>query len=222
MSKSQIFLAALPLVLLASRSGGSATALAFKEERLVIEYTATAGEAALVMSAESESPLGYVELRDPLERNALRLQAGQGRDLSLSGFVVESRESTLEKLLASYPEGRYDFAGRTVSGRAIFGGATFEHAVPRPVRILWPLDGAEQVATQGLVVAWEADPSASGFHVILEQGESDGLSVQLPAGTDSLEIPSGVLAQSTETLLEIAAIGTNGNRTLVEIQFTTR
>ncbi len=198
------------------------TPLRFKEERLVIEYTASADEAALVMSAESEVPLGRVELSDPRGRIALRLQAGDGRDLSLSGFQVESRESTLDELLATYPPGRYGFGGRTAEGKVILGAAALQHDLPRPAQILWPVEGATDVPTEGLIVSWEGDPSAVGFHVILEQGENDGIAIQVPPGTDSLAISGGILESGTETQLEIATISASGNRTLYEVQFTTR
>lgn len=198
------------------------TSVRFKEERLVIEYTASAGEAALVMSAESEVPLGRVALSDPRGGIALRLQAGTGRNLSLSGFKVESRESTLDELLAAYPPGRYGFGGCTAQGDAIFGSANLVHDLPRPARILWPVEGATDVSTEDLVVRWEGDPSATGFHVILEQGDNDGIAIQVPPGTDSLAIPGGILESGTETLLEIATIAAGGNRTLFEVKFTTR
>lgn len=222
MDKTQVTLAATSIALLLGSSGTDGATRHFKEERLVIEYTVTAGEAALVMSAESEVPLGMVELRDPLGRSALRLQAGDSRDLSLSGFAVESRESTLGELLETYPEGRYSLFGRTVAGNTITGGATIVHALPQPAHVLWPLDGARAVPTENLTVSWEGDASASGFHVILEQGDNDGISVRVPSGSSSLEVPNGVLEAGTETMLEIGTIGPNGNRTLVEVTFTTR
>jgi hypothetical protein len=222
MLKIQMTLVASSLALFVAPSSDNGVTRQFKEESLVIEYTSAAGEAALLMSAESETPLGMVELRDPFGKPALRLQAGNGRNLSLSGFGVESRESQLAELLAAYPEGQYAFSGRALAGHAIVGAATLSHELPRPATVLWPLDGARDVPGEGLTVSWEGDPQAAGFHVILEQGEDDGISIQVPAGSSSLEIPDGVLEQGVETLLEIGTIGPNGNRTLVEVSFTTR
>ena len=56
----------------------------------------------------------------------------------------------------------------------------------------------------------------------MEQGETDGVNIQVPKGKSTLRIPPGILAPGTETQLEIAAVGANGNKTLVEIPFTTR
>lgn len=222
MLKFQTTLAATSLALLFVSAGETTATRQFKEEKLVIEYTVTAQEAALVMSAESEVPLSLVELRDPLGRPAMRLQVGNGLDLSLSGFDVESRESTIDELLSAYPEGHYTFGGRTIAGHVIVGGATLSHALPEAPRILWPLQGAQSVPAEDLTVRWAGDAGAVGFHVILEQGENDGISIRVPEESNSLEIPNGILAPGTETWLEIAAIGENGNRTLVEVQFTTR
>jgi hypothetical protein len=62
----------------------------------------------------------------------------------------------------------------------------------------------------------------AAYRVQLEQGESDGLAVNLPPEQDSFRVPDGFLARGTETQLEIAAIGPNGNHTVVEIAFTTQ
>ena len=89
-------------------------------------------------------------------------------------------------------------------------------------RITWPVNGSAGVPTSGLTVNWQAEAATTGFHVILEQNENDGLSVFLPADARSLQIPDGVLAKGTRTLLEIATLAENGNRTVVEVRFETR
>jgi hypothetical protein len=98
----------------------------------------------------------------------------------------------------------------------------FSHALPAPALIHYPRAGAVDVPASKLLVSWTPDRSASRYRVSLEQGENDGLTVELPAGSHSFQVPDGVLARNTETQLEIAAIGRNGNRTLVEVPFTTR
>ena len=192
-----------------------------KEERMVLELTATSGEATLIVEAESEGGLERVEVRSPRGESLLRLRSAEGRDVALQGFVIETRETSVESILSTFPEGRYDLRAWTTDGDSVRGAARFAHALPRAPEVLYPYDEAVNVPTN-LTVGWKPDPEAVRYQVILEQNENDGLTVNLPAGSDAFHVPPGVLAPGTESLLEVGAIGANGNRTLVEVRFTTR
>lgn len=196
--------------------------LQLKEERLTVEYTHTLNEAALVMAAETEAQLAEVELRGPGGLAVLKLRSASGPGLALSGFVIESRESDTHSLFDTYPEGMYSFRGRTVQGQPIEGRARLKHSLPRAPFIQYPSEGELEVPHQGLTLSWLADPEAVAYRVVLEQNENDGLTVDLHAGVQSLLVPDGVLQANTDTLMEVAAIGRNGNRTVTEIQFRTR
>ncbi len=192
-----------------------------KEERMILEYSATNHEAAVLVEAESEESLENIEVRDLQGTLLFDLRAEAGLDLALSGFSVESKEFSSTAIFDNYPAGTYELRARTVDGRQARGQAVFSHALPRAPIILYPAEGAHGVPTD-LRVRWTSVPEAVGYQVSLEQGESDGLAVQLSAGRNNLEIPDGVLAPGTETHVEVGAIGANGNRTLVEAVFTTR
>lgn len=197
-------------------------ALHFKEERLAIEYTATAGEASIVVEAESEEQVQSVDVHDPDGTPVFRLRAGYKPSLALSGFVIETRESDLKVLLESYPEGTYAMRGFSVGGQELAGSAMLSHELLAAPVVTYPVEGAVDVPLGNFVVRWNTDARAEGYRVSLEQGENDGLIVQLPAGSGSFVVPGGLLEASTDTQLEIAAIASNGNSTLVEIEFTTR
>lgn len=191
-----------------------------KEEKIVIELTTGVDEAVVIVEAEAEVGLERVDVYEPSGAALLGLDASRTGGRALQGFVVETRESDLSTLLQQYPEGVYELRARTVDGAVLSGSARLDHALPpRPV-LLYPFEGAVDVP-RNLTVLWLADPSAAGFHVVLEQGENDGLSVFLPPGTSSFTVPSGVLAPATDTLVEVAVIAANGNRTLTEVEFTT-
>lgn len=192
-----------------------------KEESVRLEYTATAPEAVLVFSAESETSLEKLEVRDPFGATVLRLAGSPADALSISGFVIETREMPLAELLATYAEGEYRLAARTEDGRPAFGRAELSLALPRPARVIHPAEGATDVPVD-LLVEWAPDPTVSEYYVGLEQDENDGLTASLPPGSSSFQVPAGVLRPGTESHLEIGTVNEQGNSTLVEIGFTTR
>lgn len=220
MDKSTIAVAALALTLGQQRSEGPF--LQLKEEQITVEYTPAANEAVLIVEAESETGLGRVEVRNPGGKLIIELRAGKEQDhVGVQGFNIETRESTPAALLAKYAAGVYDMRARTVDGRMALGSAVLSHELlPEPV-VIYPEAGAVDVPTN-LTAGWIPDASAAGYVVTLEQGESDGLAVMLPPGSSSFEVPAGVLAPGTPTHIEVGAIAPSGNRTLVEVSFTTR
>ena len=194
--------------------------LLLKEEAMVIEYSPGKGEAVLIMEAESEEPLDKIEIQNPNDRPILKLRGAQSS--SWSGYVIETREMKLSSLLQMYHEGDYEIRAITASGRPAFGSAEVWHYLLAEPEITYPEEGAVGVPTKNLVVTWKPDPEASGYRVIVEQDENDGLVVQLPRQTSSFPVPDGLLAPGKETQVEVAAIGSNGNITLAEIHFETQ
>ncbi|MFN0244522.1 MAG: hypothetical protein ACKVWV_16660 [Planctomycetota bacterium] len=200
----------------------SESAIAFKDEAMVFEYVPATGEAVLVMSAESDASLSSVDIRGPHGASIMKLRCEGGRQLALSGYKVESEESDLAQLFDAYPEGVYRIRARAVDGRSVKGEAMLSYTLPLAAAMVYPLEGATDVPTSGLVIRWNADASAAAYQVSLEQDDNDGLTVQLPAGKQFFEVPDGFLASNTKTKIEIAVIGVNGNRTLVEVACATQ
>jgi hypothetical protein len=178
------------------------------------------GEAVIRIEAESEEQLERVDVRDPDGRLFLALDSSQASRRGLSGLVMELRETSLAEILASYSEGEYDFRATTVDGSVAVGKARLSFDLPATPRIVYPPAGA-LVPANGLTVMWLSDLNAIGYRLQLEQGENDGLAVNLPPGRNSFRVPDDFLPRGTEFQLELSAIGTNGNRTIVEVPFTT-
>ena len=221
MYKSSIALTVFALTAFAARQQQDAHELRLKAEKMILEYSATQHTAAVRVEAESEQGLTQVEIRGPSGARVLEMKAGTGHALALSGFKLESQEFRSSMLLANYPAGRYMLSAETTDGREAWGSAVLSHALPRAPVVLHPRANAQGVPTN-LVCNWVPVPEAKGYTIDFEQDENDGLSVKLPAGTEYFQVPRGVLAGGTPTHLELAAIGANGNRTLVEVSFTTR
>jgi hypothetical protein len=215
----KLVIAAVTLGALGWQPRAQQPVLLLKEEAMVIEYTPGRNEAVLIMEAESEEPLDKIEIVNTKRRPILKLRGAQSA--SLSGYVIETREMSVSALLQMYHPGRYDIRAITSSGRPAFGGAELSHYLLPEPQVTYPLEGDVGVPTAGLVVTWNVDPEVSAYRVILEQDENDGLIVQLPRQSGSFAVPDGVLRPGTSTQLEIAAIASNGNITVVEIVFET-
>ncbi len=195
---------------------------ALKEERMILEYNATLDEAVLRVEAESEEVLDHVQVIKPGGERLFALQTSSSSQRGLSSFKIELQEGSLDSILAANVEGAYQIRGQTVHGRLAHGSAELSLALPAAPRLVYPYSGAVNVPTSRLVVRWVPERGVSGYRIQLEQGENDGLVIQLPPGQDSMQVPDGFLMRGTETQLEIAAIGPNGNRTVAEVVFTTR
>jgi hypothetical protein len=221
MFKTTIALSLLALTAIAWQQQNPRFSRPLKEEKMILEHNVTLGEAVVRVEAESEEELDRVQILKPDGERLLVLEAPNGTVRGLSGFKLELQEASLATILATYTEGTYDIRARMAGGKVAQGRAVLSFDLPPAPRLVYPFEGA-LVPTSGLVVRWLADRSAAGYRIQLEQGETDGLAIQLPPGRNSLVIPDGFLASGVETQLEIAALGANGNRTVAEVHFTTR
>lgn len=187
---------------------------------LIIE-SVVGGEAVLKIEAESEEQLENVRVRAPDGRGFLELARGGADQRGVSGLIMELREGSLADLREHHPEGEYEIRADRVDGSIAVGRARLSFELPQAPRLLYPRPNAI-VPRRGLTVLWNSDPEAVGYRLQLEQNETDGLVANLPPGRSSFRVPDGVLTAGVETHLELAAIGANGNRTMVELIFTAR
>jgi hypothetical protein len=222
MKKTTLFLALVTLAAFGWTPPPSGPTRGLKEEKMVIEYTVTENEAVVRIKAETEHSLDQVELRSPDGRPMLEMRASAGRRLPLSGFELETREVLLSELLELYPEGLYDIRGLTVVADPVRGNAYLSPALLRPPFMVYPRTGDVDVPIDDMIVRWRGEPRAAAYEVVLEQDDNDGLTVTLDGRAREFRVPAGILRSGVETFVEIVAIAPNGNRTAVEVVFTTR
>ena len=172
------------------------------------------------IAAESEEDLEHVRIFRPDGRELIELATRNGGG-GLAGLEVELREPDIARLLENFTGGCYDIQAATVDGRLARGQANLSLDLPAAPRVVHPRPG-ELVPASNLTVYWLPDPSAAVYELQLEQGEDDGLRVRLPPQRRSFEVPHEFLVPGTPTILEVTAIGSNGNRTVTEVAFTTR
>jgi len=221
MHEANLTVAAVALAAITAPQAHDAPLFRLQEERISIEYNVTRAEAVIAMEAEAEVALRGLEIRAPDGELLFTLSAAAAAGPGFKEFRLGSAEigpTSFAKMLA---EGVYELRGRTAGGQLVLGEALLSHGLLRPPVVLYPVEGARDVPTD-LVVSWVPEAGVAGYHVVLEQGENDGLSLDLPGGASSFQVPPGILAHGTESHVEVGAIAPNGNRTLVEISFTTR
>ena len=222
MKKSTLFLGLVTLASLGWAPADRGPFRGLKEETMTIEYNLTENEAVVRIKAETEHTLEQVEVRRPDGRPLVQMDASAGERLPLSGFELESREVPFLELLDQYPEGTYEIRGTTSQNEPVRGRAYLSHSLIRPPAIIHPRTGDVDVVGDGLQVRWAGASGAAAYEISLEQDDNDGLTATLDGRSRSFEIPSGILRSRTETYLEVTAISPSGNRTAVEVVFTTR
>jgi hypothetical protein len=210
--------AALPAATASARK----TCEEFAELSIALEQNASDGDAEIVLFAQgNDEGLSELSIEAPDGRRALRVK-GSRRGVGLREFLLESAEPPdLARVLASFPEGEYEVAGRTVTGGCLRGAASLSHELAPATTLLAPEAGAE-VPPGDLTLEWAAVPEAE-LYVVELQNEDLGneFSFEVLPGTTSLMLPAALLVPGSEYQFGVAVKTAVGNVTAVESGFTT-
>jgi hypothetical protein len=221
------------VLVLASASIGSATegrapphrwASEFEVATINVERNATDGDTEIVISVlPADEGLKYLSIRAPNNRAVVDLFSLDRSVLGLREFDFESPEPPGDAILAAYPQGIYKFTGRSVGGEWFHGEARLSHLMPAESVIMSPAAGSE-VPAGALRVEWSAVPGLRKVVIELENESVDPeqvLSAELPGDATSFDVPAAFMLPGSEYQVGIAAVGENGNITVVESIFTT-
>jgi hypothetical protein len=198
---------------------------------MIIETNSTDEDIGIQIFLDGE---GWNEMTvETPDGETLVLIRGEGSvgELGLTEFFFESvepefSELPVEEFLALFPEGDYEFIGRSLEGDELVGTATFTHVIPDGPVLLTPEEDAV-VAPDGVVVSWELVPDPPGsqiveYQVIVEGGEPPReFSVHVPASVTSVSVPDEFIDAATEYDFEVLAIEAGGNQTISESSFAT-
>ena len=212
----------------------------FSKTRIKIEFKSSADDIGVQVLLDGE-PWERVSGFGPNGRKILDVQGR--RSLATQGFTelfFESSEPSLadvplEEFLRRFPEGKYEFEGRTVAGDEIEGIAMLTHTIPAGPVILSPVGTEDEppiVDPDDLVIEWEPvvetfdgsnDIDIIGYQVIVEQvAPLRVFSIDLPAGTTRVQVPPEFFLQrDTRHIFEVLAIEAGGNQTITEGAFVT-
>ncbi len=134
----------------------------------------------------------------------------------------DSSTSGIKALKAAYPEGVYEFAGRTFSGAKLVGKSTLSHRLAATATIVKPAPAAANVPVRALRLAWGAVDGVASYSIGIKQEELNvNLTALLPASSTSFAVPDGFLARGRKYTLAVGAVTREGNITFVETTFTT-
>jgi hypothetical protein len=202
----------------------AAERLPFDELSMVYETNTTDGDAEIVITAQGFEGLKSLHVRAPGGRIVASVQSNDRirgrRAIGLAEVLIETGEPDIDSVKAAYPEGTYQFFGRTVSGARLFGEAVLSHDVlPGPT---FTPNEEEGLDPDGVVVEWAAIPGAAGYIVEIENDDLDvNITTRLPGSATSFRIPAGFLAGDTEYEVGVASISAEGNVAFAESSFTT-
>ncbi len=201
----------------------------FPISRIFIEYNGTANDAGFHVRLDAED-WKEIEIVNPKGRTIFEVEGngGFGR-LGMTELFFEGAEPSLDEvpvdeLLGLFPEGQYNFFGRTVDGKILFGASMLTHAVPAgPSNI-----SARVGPGKTLAISWDpVKTSAAGFpnrpiEIVGYQVLLGDFQVTVPASITSVTVSPEFVAslESGRHLFEVLAIEAGGNQTITESSFT--
>jgi hypothetical protein len=158
----------------------------------------------------------------PDERTVINFSTPESK-LGIQHLTLESPEPKNNgSIQADFPEGAYRFTGTTTKGARLQGEATLSHKLPGPVSLVRPRADEKNVPVIGLRIGWNPARNLAAYLVVLEDEKlGREMSVNLPAAATSFAVPDGFLASGTEYKLAIGTVAKDGNKSFVEITFTT-
>ena len=198
---------------------------------MFIEFNATTEDVGIRASLDGE-PWNGGQIIGPDHQRIFQV-SGVGNlgeigltELSFATHELAREDLSLEGLLALFPEGEYEFRGRTVEGDRLLGTATLTHDIPDAPQILTPEEGV-LVDPDDAVISWDpvTEPAGieiAGYRVSVERGDRGrSLSLELPPETTSVPVPPDFLEPGTDYLFQVFAIEAGGNQTITEGVFDT-
>jgi len=231
-----VFLVALAALVLGAGAPKASAKKCEDEEELELEiakiyweYNSSANDLGVHVKLDGED---WVKMRifNPDGKTIFRVEGRRGyKELGLTELFFEGAEPTLdefplEDLLDLFPEGEYEFEGRTIDGCEISGEAYFSHAIP----------AGPEVSTSGisgstLVISWDpVDDTPDGFpdeeinivgyEVIVEGDDDRTFDIILPGDATQVTVPPEFVdsLSSGEHAFEVLAIDESGNQTITE------
>jgi Fibronectin type III domain len=202
----------------------------FSDARMFVEFNATTEDVGIRAFIDGES-WNSVRIIGPDQRIFQVSGGGSLGELGLTELSFATHEPALEDLpledlMTLFPEGEYEFRGRSVEGGQLVSTATLTHDLPDAPSILTPEEGA-LVDPADAVISWDpvTEPAGieiAGYRVTVERGDRGRtLSLELPAETTSVPVPADFLEPGTDYLLQVLAIEVGGNQTITEAVFDT-
>jgi hypothetical protein len=203
----------------------SDTPASFPVASVHFEQNATDGDVEVVFQAAGETDgLASLKVVSPEGRTVIDFTAPDPSTLGMRSFRIESPEpQDVDALKAAYPEGAYEFTGRTSSGAALVGKSTLSHTLPAAAEFGVPAPEAKNVPTEDVEISWSTGDGVAFYIVEIEQEElGTRVEATLPSSLTVFAVPNGFLMPGKEYHLGIGTVTGEGNVSFVETSFTTK
>ena len=226
------------LALAAGGNDGKGEEVELDEAEVFIEWNSTDGDFGIqffwdgdawdrmrVENSEGKTCLN-VRARDNLQEQGLTEGFFESEEL-------EPDELSMEEFLERFPEGEYEFEGKTLEGEELEGETEFTHVIPVPPANLFPAEGQQVNAAVPLIVSCDAvtedlegNPLAPELYELVVENTDDEtfvFSVVLPgdAANPSATVPPEFLEPGGNYKLEVIVQEESHNRSITETSFTT-
>jgi hypothetical protein len=221
-----------------------------EDSTIIIETNHTDGDAGIQIFLDGEA-WNKIQIKDPNGKKIFDIKGkGNLKKFGLTELFLESEEPnylevgedaiTLQEILDLFPEGEYEFRGKTVEKDKLTGTATLSHVLPCAPNeaTLTPSKIIVDAPPTPLVITWDhvtevlnnatgvdciaGAPNVTTYQVIVENVDTgDEFSVFLPAvlGVNQATVPAEFLVDGTDYKFEVLAIAANGNQTITESWF---
>jgi hypothetical protein len=204
-------------------SAASAAAGNFSVASVHLEQNATDGDMEIVFEVTGkEDGLTELTITGPDGRQMAAFKAPDASTLGIREFRFESPEPRdVKSLKTAYPEGVYEFSGKTVGGDTLVGKATLSHRLPPAPKFLRPSQDDMTVPPRGLTISWKRVEVAASYIINISKiGANANLTATLPASSTSFAVPQGFLSGGKYTVA-LSAVARDGNVSLVETSVMT-
>jgi len=229
----------LPALLFASAAspvGGDEVQLA--EAEVFIEWNSTDDDFGVHIFFDG-GPWRRMRIVNADEIPVMQIKCSQSfAEQGMTEAFFESAEPptsvlSMEEFLDRFPEGEYEFEGKTLDGRELEGETDFTHDIPEPPSRFVPNDGARVDAGLPLVLRFApvefsifGDPLEIEFYEVVLEAETElgqTMKIVLDGGEKrpAVTVPPEFLLPGTEYKLEVLAQEESGNRTASEVAFET-
>jgi hypothetical protein len=208
------------------------------EAEVFIEWNSTDGDYGIQFFWDGD---GWDRMRVENSEGKTCLQVRARDNLQEQGLTEgffesvepDPSELSLEEFLERFPEGEYEFEGKTLEGEVIEGETEFTHVIPSPPSNLFPAAGAE-VNAGALVVSCDAvttdiegnplEPEL--YELVVENTDDETFSFTVVLEGDlanpSVTVPPEFLKPGGNYKLEVIVQEESSNRSITETKFTTR
>lgn len=229
-----VFLVAAVALILGTAAPQASAKKKEKEEvpleiaKIYFEYNSSGNDLGVHVFLDGED-WKEIKIFNPCGKVIFKVEGKQAyKELGMTELFFEGAEPNLddvplEDLLEMFPEGEYEFEGRTVDGAEIEGEAFLSHAIADG-----PVVSADDVVGDMLVIEWdEVDSHPDGFpdeeiEIVGYQILVGSFQVTLPETARHVTVPPEFVDSLESGMhdFEVLAIEASGNQSITEGTFT--